>query len=181
MIANSAFLAALTTFVIAAWLAAELTFLAPYKAAIFRAYGVHLAGATVVLFLNLCGAYYMVARWLFLRDAGRKLTHIDRQLRSASGLHDELRQVPSEEAAVETCPSWTILDGTIRAKVRVGEEAAAQTGILVRWTRWTPVTHSRRVWIFHADSTGNPCGLTMSATISAAQRYERWRLSGHSA
>ena len=92
MIANSAFLAALTTFVIAAWLAAELTFLAPYKAAIFRAYGVHLAGATVVLFLNLCGAYYMVARWLFLRDAGRKLTHIDRQLRSASGLHDELRE-----------------------------------------------------------------------------------------
>jgi hypothetical protein len=92
MIANSAFLAALTTFVIAAWLAAELTFLAPYKAAIFRTYGVHLAGATVVLFLNLCGAYYMVARWLFLRDAGRKLTHIDRQLRSASGLHDELRE-----------------------------------------------------------------------------------------
>ena len=92
MIANSAFLAALTTFVIAAWLAAELTFLAPYKAAIFRAYGVHLAGATVVLFLNLCGAYYMGARWLFLRDAGRKLTHIDRQLRSASGLHDELRE-----------------------------------------------------------------------------------------
>ena len=36
MIANSAFLAALTTFVIAAWLAAELSFLAPYKAAIFR-------------------------------------------------------------------------------------------------------------------------------------------------
>ena len=47
MIANSAFLAALTTFVIAAWLAAELTFLAPYKAAIFRTYGVELAGATV--------------------------------------------------------------------------------------------------------------------------------------
>ena len=92
MIANSAFLAALTTFVIAAWLAAELTFLAPYKAAIFRTYGVQLAGATVVLFLNLCGAYYMMARWLFLRDAGRKLTHVDRQLRSASGLHDELRE-----------------------------------------------------------------------------------------
>jgi hypothetical protein len=92
MIANSAFLAALTTFVIAAWLAAELIFLAPFKAAIFRTYGVHLAGATVVLFLNLCEAYYMVARWLFLRDAGRKLTHIDRQLRSASGLHDELRE-----------------------------------------------------------------------------------------
>jgi hypothetical protein len=92
MIANSAFLAALTTFVIGAWLAAELAFLTPYKAAIFRTYGLHLAVATVLVFLNLCGAYYIVARWLFLRDAGRKLTHIDRQLRSASGLHDDLRQ-----------------------------------------------------------------------------------------
>jgi hypothetical protein len=34
----------------------------------------------------------MAARWLFLRDAGRKMTHVDRQLRIASGLHDELRE-----------------------------------------------------------------------------------------
>lgn len=92
MIANAAFLAALTTFVIAAWLAAELSFLAPYKAAIFRTYGLHLALAIVLVFFNLCGTFYMLARWLFLRDAGRKLTHLDRQLRSASGLHDDLRQ-----------------------------------------------------------------------------------------
>ena len=92
MIANAAFLAALTTFVLAAWLAGELSFLAPYKAAIFRPTAVHLVGASLVVFLNLCGAYYMVARWLFLRDAGRKLTHIDRQLRSAPGFHDDLRQ-----------------------------------------------------------------------------------------
>jgi hypothetical protein len=92
MIANSAFLAALTTFVITAWLAAELSFLAPYKAAIFRAYSIQLAAAVLLVFLNLCGAYYVAARWLFLRDAGRKLTHVDRQLRSASGLHDDLRE-----------------------------------------------------------------------------------------
>ena len=92
MIANAAFLAALTTFVLAVWLAGELTFLAPYKAAIFRTYGGHLVLGVVVVFLNLFGAYYMVARWLFLRDAGRKLTHVDRQLRSTSGLHDDLHQ-----------------------------------------------------------------------------------------
>jgi hypothetical protein len=92
VIANAAFLAALTTFVLTVWLAGELTFLAPYKAAIFRAYGVNLALGVVVVFLNLFGVYYMVARWLFLRDAGRKLTHVDRQLRSGSGLHDDLRQ-----------------------------------------------------------------------------------------
>ena len=92
MIANAAFLAGLTTFVLAAWLAAELSFLAPYKAAIFRTYGLHIGVGVVLVFVNLLGTYYLIARWLFLRDAGRKLTHIDRQLRSAPGLHDDLRR-----------------------------------------------------------------------------------------
>jgi hypothetical protein len=92
MIANAAFLAGLTTFVLATWLAAELSFLAPYKAAIFRTYGLHILAGVVLVFVNLLGTYYLVARWLFLRDAGRKLTHIDRQLRSAPGLHDDLRR-----------------------------------------------------------------------------------------
>ena len=92
MIANAAFLAGLTTFVLAGWLAAELSFLAPYKAAIFRTYGVHIMTGVVLVFVNLLGTYYLIARWLFLRDAGRKLTHIDRQLRTAPGLHDDLRR-----------------------------------------------------------------------------------------
>ena len=91
MIANAAFLAGLTTFILAAWLAAELSFLAPYKAAIFQTYGLHIVAAVALVFVNLAGTYYLIARWLFLRDAGRKLTHIDRQLRSAPGLHDDLR------------------------------------------------------------------------------------------
>jgi hypothetical protein len=92
MIANAAFLAALTTFILVGWLAAELSFLAPYKAAIFRTYGLHFVVVVVLVFINLLGAYYLFARWLFLRDAGRKLTHVDRQLRSAPGLHDDLRR-----------------------------------------------------------------------------------------
>jgi hypothetical protein len=69
-----------------------LSFLAPYKAAIFRTYGLHILAGVVIVFVNLLGTYYLIARWLFLRDAGRKLTHIDRQLRSAPGLHDDLRR-----------------------------------------------------------------------------------------
>jgi hypothetical protein len=92
MIANAAFLAGLTTFILAAWLAAELSFLAPYRAAIFRTYGLHILAGVVLVFVNLLGTYYLIARWLFLRDAGRKLTHIDRQLRRAPGLHDDLRR-----------------------------------------------------------------------------------------
>ena len=47
MIANAAFLAGLTTFVLAGWLAVELSFLAPYKAAIFRTYGLQIVTAAV--------------------------------------------------------------------------------------------------------------------------------------
>ena len=62
MIANVAFLAALTTFLAVAWLAGELSFLAPYKAGIFRHHGLTIGLAILVLFLNLCAAYYGIAR-----------------------------------------------------------------------------------------------------------------------
>ena len=90
MIANTAFAAALTTFLVVAWLAGELSFLAPYKAALVREHGLAMAGATLMLFLHLCALYYAVARWLFLRDAGRKLSHLDRQLGTPEGVHQEL-------------------------------------------------------------------------------------------
>ena len=90
MIANTAFLAALTVFLLAAWLAGELTFLASYKVALFRMHGMFIAGMTLVVFLNLCAAYYTVARWFFLRETGRKLTHIDRQLITSEGVHEDV-------------------------------------------------------------------------------------------
>lgn len=91
MMANAAFLSVLTVFLLAGWLAGELTFLAPYKRALFRYHGVAIGLGALLVFLNLCATYYAVARWLFLRDAGRKLTHVDRQFRTTDGLHDDLR------------------------------------------------------------------------------------------
>ena len=90
MIANTAFLAALTLFLVAAWLAGELSILAPYKAPLFRLYGTRIALVALVVFVNLCAAYYAVARWLFLRDTGRKLTHLDRQVIAAEGVHEDV-------------------------------------------------------------------------------------------
>ena len=91
MIANVAFLAAITTFLAVAWLGGELSFLAPYKAGIFRHHGITIGLAVAVLFLNLCAAYYGMPRWLFLRDTGRKLHHVDRQLTSRDAVIDDLR------------------------------------------------------------------------------------------
>ena len=90
MIANTAFLAVLTLFLLVAWLAGELSFLAPYKMALFRLYGTFLAEAALLVFLNLSAAYYALARWFFLRETGRKLTHMDRQLIASEGVHEEL-------------------------------------------------------------------------------------------
>jgi hypothetical protein len=90
MIANTAFLAALTLFLLTSWLAGELSFLAPYKAALFRLHGTFIVGALLLVFMNLCAVYYALARWLFLRDTGRKLTHVDRQLINSDGVHEDL-------------------------------------------------------------------------------------------
>jgi hypothetical protein len=94
MIKNTAFLAALTMFLLAAWLAGELSFLAAYKVALFHHHGMVIAVGALLVFFNLCAAYYGLARWLFLRDTGRKLMHVDRQLIASDGVHQD---VPVEE------------------------------------------------------------------------------------
>src|SRR5438552_371709 len=71
-------------------LAGALSFLAPYKAALFRLHGTFIVSAALIVFLNLCALFYALARWLFLRDTGRKLTHVDRQLISSEGVHEDL-------------------------------------------------------------------------------------------
>ncbi len=90
MIANTAFLAALTVFLLTGWLAGELRFLAPYKGALFHLYGTVIVGGILLVFLHLCALYYAVARWLFLRETGRKLTHLDRQILAADGVSEDL-------------------------------------------------------------------------------------------
>ena len=107
MIANVAFLAALTVFLVAAWLAGELSFLAPFKGPIFGRHGHLIAGAALLLFFNLCAVYHSIARWLFLRDAGGKLQHIDRQLTTPDAVLDDLR-LHLKSLRGETCGASTI-------------------------------------------------------------------------
>jgi hypothetical protein len=90
MIPNCAFLALITEFLLVGWLAGELRFLASQRAAIFHVYGREIVGGVLLLFFNLCALYYAVARWLFLRETGRKLTHVDRQLIAADGVHEDI-------------------------------------------------------------------------------------------
>ena len=94
MMANAAFLAAITVFLLVGWIAGELRFLSPYKAILFREHSALIGGAILTLFLDLTATYYSVARWLFLRDTGRKLLHVDRQLATDDAVLDDLRSYP---------------------------------------------------------------------------------------
>jgi hypothetical protein len=98
VIANAAFLAALTVFGVASWLASELAFLAPHKTVIFRQYGIALGATALLVFLNMTALYYTIGRWLFLRDTGRKLAHIDRQLPTSDSALDELRSLLNRQS-----------------------------------------------------------------------------------
>ena len=90
MIKNTAFLALLTVFLLVGWLAGELRLLAPYKAVLFREHWPVIAAAITLVFLHLCAGYYAVARWLFVREAGRKLTYLDRQLKTSDAVLTDL-------------------------------------------------------------------------------------------
>jgi hypothetical protein len=90
MMAHAALLAALTVFLIVGWIAGELAFLIPYRAALFHRHGLQIAGATLLLFFNLAALYYAVGRWLLLGDAGRKLRHLDHQLTTSDAVLDDL-------------------------------------------------------------------------------------------
>ena len=82
MIANSAFLAAMVVLLLLFWVMGQLEFLAPYKHAILPRYLSVIVGSVVVVFLNLFAVCYAATRWLFLKETGRKLAHVERQLQT---------------------------------------------------------------------------------------------------
>jgi hypothetical protein len=92
MIANSAFLAAMLVILLLFWLLGELQFLAPYKHLIFPRYVWVVVGGVLVVFFNLFGLVYAVTRSLFLKDTGRKLAHVERQLRTPDAVVRDLSE-----------------------------------------------------------------------------------------
>jgi hypothetical protein len=90
MIANSAFLAALILLVVMLELMSQLTFLARYKHLIFGRYLWFVVGALLVLFFNLFASIYWVGRRIWLKDTGRKLAHLERQLDTRDTVAREL-------------------------------------------------------------------------------------------
>jgi hypothetical protein len=62
------------------WLMGELKFFIPYKAVLFHAYAQPILIYVFALFVNVFAGTFVLIRKLFLKDTGRKLLHLDKQL-----------------------------------------------------------------------------------------------------
>jgi len=97
MIANAAFLAGMVLLLVAFSVLGPLQFLAPYKRFIVVQYGWVILGALLVVFVNLFALFYLMGRALFLKDTGRKLAHVEKQLRTGDAIVRDLSERLAEE------------------------------------------------------------------------------------
>jgi len=79
MVANALLLALTFLLGIAFYLMGELKFLVPYRAFLFHEYTGALSIFFGTLFVNFFAGAFVLIRKFFLKDTGRKLSHIDKQ------------------------------------------------------------------------------------------------------
>lgn len=90
MAANAIFITTVFTLALALWLMGECRFLVPYRHLLFGQYGRALALFFGAFFLNICALVYLTCRKVFLKDTGRKLAHLEKQLRTDAGVSSDL-------------------------------------------------------------------------------------------
>ena len=97
MLANSASLAAILVLALLFVVADQLRFLAPYRSLILDRYLTVIAAALGVTYTNVFACIYVVTRRLFLKDTGRKLAHVEKQLRAGDTIVRDLSERLDEE------------------------------------------------------------------------------------
>jgi hypothetical protein len=92
MIGNLLLLTTVIFLALAFFLMEECRFLIPYRQLLWAKYTGPIATFAIVLFIDVFTGLYMVGRKLFLKDTGRKLAHLEKQLRTGSSLSEELSE-----------------------------------------------------------------------------------------
>ena len=90
MVANTFLLTTVIIIGLAFFLMGECQFLIPFRDLVFKKYGGMIALYAAALFINVFAALYAIGRTLFLKDTGRKLAHLEKQLRTGGSLSEEL-------------------------------------------------------------------------------------------
>ena len=92
MIANCLVAALVLFLVIVAFVLEQLVALKPYAWLLVQSYSWTLATIGLVLFVNLFALVYLVARRVLLKDTGRKLAHVEKQLRTRDTIVRDLSE-----------------------------------------------------------------------------------------
>lgn len=90
MMGNALFITAVIFLALGLFLLGECRFLVPYRLLLTRKYGLTILVFSSVLFLNVFTAVYLICRKLFLKDTGRKLAHLEKQLRGGQSISEEI-------------------------------------------------------------------------------------------
>ena len=80
MIANALIITIAVLLALVFWLMGELKFFAPYKLVLWREYAAPILTYGALLSVNVLAAAFVFIRKFFLKDTGRKLSHLDKQL-----------------------------------------------------------------------------------------------------
>jgi Na+/phosphate symporter len=80
MVANALLFTVAVFLGLAFWLMGELKYMAPYKTVLFHYYWSALLIYVALLFVNAFSLVFVLNRKFFLKDTGRKLSHLDKQL-----------------------------------------------------------------------------------------------------
>jgi hypothetical protein len=80
VIANSLLLTIAILLALGFWLMGELRFLVPYKLVLWQSYETPMLVYVGILAVNVFAAAFALIRKFFLKDTGRKLSHLDKQL-----------------------------------------------------------------------------------------------------
>src|SRR4030088_1657982 len=97
MIANVFFATTILFLALFFFLLHACAFLIPYRSLLIEKYGMVIALFAAAVFFNVFVGVYVAARKLFLKDTGRKLAHIEKQLRTGESISDELSRRLREE------------------------------------------------------------------------------------
>ena len=89
MIGNALLMTTVVFLALAFFLMDQCQFLIPYRTLLWAKYATDIALFGAALFVNLFAAFYVIGRKLFLKDTGRKLAHLEKELRSGN-ISDEL-------------------------------------------------------------------------------------------
>jgi hypothetical protein len=89
MIGNAFFITTVLLLALALYLLGECRFLIPYRSLLLGPYFQSIALFAAALFINLFAVVHLILRKVFLKDTGRKLAHLEKQLR-AGQLEQEL-------------------------------------------------------------------------------------------